>query len=123
MVNGKYRTGKNTSSKQQIQSHLLSDLGFPLQGERHQFMSDAVPLLAVDGAVLYTQTRSDDDTLYVDLTISNSLTPSASSHLSFHLQLLQLPLVGPLAECFVDLGHDGNLFAAVINDHLTFGLL
>lgn len=28
-------------------SHLLSDLGFLLQGERHQFVSDAVFLVAV----------------------------------------------------------------------------
>lgn len=48
--------------------------------------------------------------------------PSASSHLSFHLQFLQLPLVGPLAEGFVDLCHDGDLFAAVINDHLALWL-
>lgn len=43
-------------------------------------------------------------------------------HLSLHLKLLQLPLVGPLAECFVDLGHDRDLFAAIINDHLAFRL-
>lgn len=43
-------------------------------------------------------------------------------HLCVKLQLLQLPLVGPLAEGFVDLGHDGNLFAAVVEDQLAFGL-
>lgn len=48
--------------------------------------------------------------------------PSVSSHLSFHLQLLQLPLVGPLAEGFIDLGHDRDLLAAVNDHQLTFWL-
>lgn len=47
---------------------------------------------------------------------------AAASHLSFHLQLLQLPLVRPLAEGLVDLGHDGDLLAAVVNDQLAFWL-
>lgn len=38
-------------------SHLLCDLGFPLQGERHQLVSNAVPLLAVYRAILKAQTQ------------------------------------------------------------------
>ena len=41
--------------------------------------------------------------------------------LLLHLQLLQLPLVGPLAQRLVDLGHDGDLLAAVLDGDGTLG--
>lgn len=101
-------------------SHLLCDLGLSLQGERHEFMSDTVPLLAVYGAVLQAQTRDDNAACHIAK--DSSKLWETSAHLSFHLQLLQLPLVGPLAECLVDLGHNRDLFAAVINNHRALGL-
>lgn len=43
------------------------------------------------------------------------------SHLCLHLHLLQLSFVGPLAQSFINLGHDWDLLAAIIDHHLTFG--
>lgn len=102
-----------------VESYLLGDLGFPLQSERHQLVSDTVPLLAVVGAALVAQNAERRSTFR---TSAHLLCISHSSHLSFHLQFLQLSFVSPLAEGLIDLCHDGDFLAAIVNDQLTFGL-
>lgn len=104
-----------------VGSYLLRDLGFPLQSKRHQLMSDAVSLLAVDGAALWAKKKSTGRRS-TSRTSAHMLCISHSSHLSFHFQLLQLSLVSSLAEGLINLGHDGDFLAAVVDDQLTFRL-
>lgn len=46
------KRAKPDDSLNACESHLLSELGFPLQSERNQLMSDTVPPLTVYRAVL-----------------------------------------------------------------------
>lgn len=61
-------------------------------------------------------------TLNIPYLLAHMLFTSDSSHLSLHLQFLQLSLVSPLAEGLVNLGHDGDFLAAVVDNQLAFRL-
>lgn len=104
---------------QVLPSHLLCDLGFLLQGQRHQLVPNTVLFV---GVTLRSLKRKTEMSSFVWVYCDMNTAVIPPPYLPFSLQCLQLSLVGFLSQCLVNLGHDWDFLATVSDGRVVFGL-